>query len=332
VEREAQLKAQRAAKDQDKAKAQQPQQKGQFRRNPRFAKLFATPKFELDGPLRQAMRRETEMTFGGVVREDRSVLELIDSDSTFLNEKLAKFYGVPGVKGEQMRRVRLTEGNPRGGVLTQGTILAVTSNPTRTSPVKRGLFLLENILGTPAPPPPGDVPVLEEAEKEFQGREPTMREVMEIHRKKPLCASCHARMDPLGLALEGFNALGLFRESERGRPIDAAGRLLSGETFQNVGDLKHILKNERRLDFYRCLTEKLLTYALGRGLDYYDVEAVDRIVDRLDQDGGKFSTLLTGVIGSVPFQKRRGSPASEAGPGRTPDSSTSPRVSSRSVP
>jgi hypothetical protein len=334
ADRQAQQKAQRAAEAKAQGKAAAPAQakgqQGQFRRNPKFAKLFTPPKFELDGPLRQAMRRETEMYFGGIVREDRSVLDLIDSDYTYLNEKLAKFYGVKDVKGEAMRRVMLPEGSTRGGILTQGTVLTVTSNPTRTSPVKRGLFLLDNILGTPAPPPPADVPVLEEAEKEFQGREPTMREVMQIHRSKALCASCHARMDPLGLALEGFNAMGLARETERGQPIDAAGRLLTGETFRNVGDLKRILKNERRADFYRCLTEKLLTYALGRGLEYYDVESVDRIVERLEREGGRFSALLTGVIESSPFQKRRNGSAAAAGSNEPP--SSSPRVSAGSQP
>jgi hypothetical protein len=208
-----------------------------------------------------------------------------------------------------MRKVTLPKDNPRGGVLTQGTVLTVTSNPTRTSPVKRGLFILDNFLGTPPPPPPADVPQLEAAEKELKGKEPTMREVMELHRSKPLCSSCHSRMDPLGLALENFNALGLWRDKERGQPIDAAGKMITGEEFNGVRDLKRIIKEDRRTDFYRCLTEKLMTYALGRGLEYYDVDAVDRIVERLERDEGRFAALLTGVIESVPFQKRRAAPA-----------------------
>jgi hypothetical protein len=190
-------------------------------------------------------------------------------------------------------------------MITQGSLLVVTSNPTRTSPVKRGLFLLDNFLGSPPPPPPPDLPALEESEKAFKDHEPTLRETLEVHRAKPLCASCHNRMDPLGLAMENFNALGLWRDNERGQSIDSTGKLLTGEEFKNVRELKKVLATERHQDFYRCLTEKLLTYALGRGLDYYDVETVDQIVDRLEADHGKFSTLLAGVIESAPFQKRR---------------------------
>jgi hypothetical protein len=259
----------------------------------------------LDRDLRRAFRRETEMLFSYVLRENRSVLELLESDYTFLNEKLAKHYGLTNVIGSEMRRVPLPEGSPRGGLLTQGTLLIVTSNPTRTSPVKRGLFLLDNILGLPPPPPPPDVPLLEDAEKEFTDRQPTLRETLEIHRRQPLCHSCHNRMDPLGLALENFNAMGMWREKERNQPIQAAGALITGESFQDVRQLKHLLVTEHRLDFYRCLTEKMLTYALGRGLEYYDTQAVDDIVERLDRSGGKMRALLQGVIESAPFQKRR---------------------------
>jgi hypothetical protein len=181
----------------------------------------------------------------------------------------------------------------------------VTSNPSRTSPVKRGQFILENLLGTPAPPPPAVVPTLEESKKQFKDRDPTGRELLAIHRAEPLCASCHSRLDPLGLALENFNAMGLWREKERGQPIDSTGKLLSGESFRDVRELKRILKENHKQDFYRCLTEKLLTYAVGRGLDYNDVESVDKIVERLEQHDGRFSALLLGVIESAPFQKRR---------------------------
>ena len=251
------------------------------------------------------MRRETEIFFTEVVREDRSLLDLLDSDFTFLNEKLAKHYGIPDVQGDEMRRITLPEDSPRGGLLTQGTVLVVTSNPTRTSPVKRGLFLLDNFLGTPPPPPPPDIPQLESSESEFGDREPTLREVLELHRSKPLCTSCHARMDPLGLALENFNALGMFRPEERGQPLDTAGKLITGEPFKGIADLKHILRDERHDDFYRCLTEKLLTYALGRGPEATDIETVDQIVARLDREGGRASVLLMGVIESAPFQRRR---------------------------
>jgi Protein of unknown function (DUF1588)/Protein of unknown function (DUF1587)/Protein of unknown function (DUF1592)/Protein of unknown function (DUF1585)/Protein of unknown function (DUF1595) len=268
-------------------------------------RLFAKPAVELDEPLRLAMRRETEMFFGYILHEDRSILDLIDSDYTFLNERLAKHYGVPGVTGEQMRRVELPKDSPRGGVLTQGTVLTVTSNPTRTSPVKRGLFILDSIVGTPTLPPPADIPQLEESEKAFKDHEPSTREILEVHRSKALCSSCHSRMDPLGLGFENFNALGMWRERERNQPIDAAGKLATGETFTSVRELKQILRGPRKTDFYRCLTEKMLTYALGRGLEYYDVETVDQIVDRLEADDGRFSALLTGVIESAPFQQRR---------------------------
>jgi len=262
-------------------------------------------RLELDGELRRAMRRETEMLFAHIAHEDLSVLDLIDSDYTFVNAKLAGLYGIKDVTGKEMRRVALPNDSPRGGVLTHASILLVTSNPTRTSPVKRGQFILDNILGTPAPPPPAVVPPLEESKKDFKGREPTGRELLAIHRAKPLCNSCHARMDPLGLALENFNALGIWRDKERGQPIDSSGQLISGEPFHDVRELKRVLKERHSLDFYRRLTEKLLTYALGRGLDYNDVETVDRIVERLDRDKGRFSALIMGVIESAPFQKRR---------------------------
>jgi hypothetical protein len=171
--------------------------------------------------------------------------------------------------------------------------------------VKRGLFILDNILGTPPPPPPANVPPLEAASGAITGHEPTVRELQEQHRKDPLCSSCHARMDPLGLALENFNAMGMYREQENDQTIDASGTLLTGEEFKGVEDVKKILVNERRLDFYRCITEKLLTYALGRGLEYHDEHTVDRIVEQLERDQGKFSTLLMGVINSAPFQKQR---------------------------
>jgi len=276
--------------------------RAQFRR--RFQNR---PQIELDGELRRALRRETEMAFAHVVRQDRSVLELLDSDYTFLNERLAKHYNLTNldVKGAEMRRVSLPKGTPRGSILTHGSVLIVTSNPTRTSPVKRGLFVLDNILGTPPPPPPPDIPNLEDSEKEVAGRAPTLRETLAIHREKPLCSSCHNRMDPLGLALENFNALGMWREKERGQTIDAAGKLITGETFHDIRDVKKVLVTNHQGAFYECLAEKLLTYALGRGLKYYDTYTLDQIVSRLEHSGGKFSSLLTGIIESAPFQKRR---------------------------
>jgi hypothetical protein len=275
--------------------------RGQFRNRRRFG----PPAVQLDGELRRAMRRETEMSFEYVVREDRSVLDLIDSDYTFLNEKLAKHYGIDGVKGNEMRKVELPKDSPRGGVLTQGSVLVVTSNPTRTSPVKRGLFVLDNLLGLPTPPPPADIPAFEESDKASNDHAPTTREILQIHRENALCRSCHARMDPLGLALENFNALGMWRETERKQPLDVAGQLVSGEKFTGIRELKQILKTTRKDDFYHCLAEKVLTYALGRGPEYYDVEAIDRIVDRMKQNDGRFSAVVMGVIESAPFQKQR---------------------------
>jgi hypothetical protein len=259
-----------------------------------------------DDKLRQAMRDETQEYFAYIVRENRSATELIDSNYTFANETLAKHYGIDGVTGDEMRRVELPAESPRGGVLTQATLLAVTSNPNRTSPVKRGLFILENILGSPPPPPPPpDVPLLEAAETGIDDHRPTVRELQERHRREPLCQACHARMDPLGLALENFNALGMWRDNENGQAIDASGTLLTGEEFDGIRQLKAIIKDQHRLDFYRCLAEKLLTYALGRGLEYYDEYTVDQIVSQIDQKQGKFSALLMGVIKSAPFQKQR---------------------------
>ena len=206
------------------------------------------PRAEMTGDLRRAMRLETEQTFDYILREDRSLLELLDSDYTFLNERLARHYGLTNlnVTGDDMVRVKLPPESPRGGVLTQGSVLAVTSNPTRTSPVKRGLFILDNLLGTPPPPPPPDIPPLEDAAKAMKDKKLTLRETLALHREQPLCSSCHNRMDPLGLALENFNAMGLWREQERGQPIDATGQLMSGESFTNIVELKKILVREPR--------------------------------------------------------------------------------------
>jgi uncharacterized protein DUF1592/uncharacterized protein DUF1588/uncharacterized protein DUF1587/uncharacterized protein DUF1585/uncharacterized protein DUF1595 len=260
---------------------------------------------EFDKKIRAAMREETELYFTYVLREDRPITEFIDSNYTFLNQPLAKFYGIPGVTGDEMRRVTLPPDSPRGGVLTQGSALLVTSNPDRTSPVKRGLFVLANFLGTPPPPPPANVPALEASESEFHGKEPALRDVLKVHRESPLCRSCHNRMDPIGLAFENFNGVGMWRDSERKQPIVAEGSLITGETFTSVAELKRILVTAHRQDFFRTLTSKLLTYAIGRGPEYYDVETIDRIVKRLDANDGRFSAMLMGVIESAPFQKMR---------------------------
>ena len=256
--------------------------------------------------VKQAMEAETEMFFEHLVRENRPAHEFLDADYTFLNKYLARFYGIEGVNDDKMVKVQLKPEDHRGGILTHGSMHVVTSNPTRTSPVKRGLFVLENLLGTPAPPAPPNVPQLEEAAKGKNKRELTMRELMEIHREEPLCASCHARMDPLGLALESFNAIGMWRAEENGKAIDPAGQLITGEKFGNIRELSKVLANERRRDFYRCLTEKMLTYAIGRGMEYYDMPTIDGIVKDLEKENGAMRTLLYSVIESAPFQKRRG--------------------------
>jgi len=263
-------------------------------------------RFRLSGGVRRAMQEETEMSFQHVLDNNLSLLELLDADYTFLNKELAEFYKIEGVEHSGMRKVDLPDGSYRGGILTQATILGVTSNPTRTSPVKRGLFILENILGTPTPPAPPDVPEIEEAEKEFdENHQPSMRELMAVHREKPLCRSCHERMDPLGLALENFNAMGMWRDHQAGNPIDPSGTLITGESFNDIRDLKRILANERRFDYYRVVTEKMLTYALGRGLEYYDTHTVDSLVAELEANDGRIMTLINGIIDSPAFQRTR---------------------------
>jgi len=271
------------------------------------SRRFGRQRNLLDEPARRNLKSETDQYFGYIVHADRDVTELIDSDYTFLNESLARYYGLTNldVYGENFRKVTLPPDSQRGGVLTMGSVLAATSNPTRTSPVKRGRFILDNILGTPSPPAPPNIPPLEASESAFTNHQPTLREVLALHRSQPLCASCHDRLDPPGLGLENFNALGLWRATDHGQPITVNGKLVTGEPFDNARDLKHILATQHRTDFYRCLTEKLLTYALGRGLDYYDVETVDQIVEQLQQNNGRFSVLLLGVVESVPFQKTR---------------------------
>jgi len=255
---------------------------------------------------RRDMKIETEEFFRHVLVQNRPILELLNGNYSFLNENLANFYGVRGVSGREFRKVEFDENaKGRGGLLGQGTFLIVTSQSTRTSPVKRGLFVLDNILGIPAPPAPPDVPELEEVQQKLE-KGATMRDLMEVHREKPLCASCHERMDPIGLALENFNALGQWRDQEDGKEIDSAGKLVTGENFSNVMELKTILAGSRKQDFYRCLTEKMLTYALGRGVEYYDAPTVDDIMTQLLKDGGGMKDLIYAVIESVPFQKRRG--------------------------
>ncbi len=257
-----------------------------------------------DEALRVAMERETEVYFEHVMREDRSILDFLNSNYTYVNERLAKHYGIPNIKGEEYQQVTFTDPR-RGGVLTHASVLTLTSNPTRTSPVKRGKWVLENLLGTPPPPPPPEVPDLDKPEggKQLTG---TLRQRMEQHREDPNCATCHARMDPIGFGLENFNAIGAWRTEDAKAPIDPAGKLVSGESFSGPADLRAILLLKKNADFVRCLSEKMLTYALGRGLEYYDKCAVEQITKGVTMKGYKFSVLVSEVVKSVPFQMRRG--------------------------
>jgi hypothetical protein len=236
------------------------------------------------------------------------LLEIIDSDYAFLNETLARHYGIDGVEGRRHQRVELSPEDLRGGILTQGTFLAVTSNPDRTSPVKRGQFILENLLGTPAAAPPPDIPTLEDSTGNQNERALTLRESLAIHRENPVCSSCHNRMDPLGLAFENFNAMGRHRETEFGIPIDPAGTLASGEAFASVKELKQVLIAKRKTDIYRCITEKLMIYALGRPVEYADIPQVDLLVNDLLENDGQAQRLLLGLIKSPAFQQVRTRP------------------------
>lgn len=277
---------------------------GQWLQTRNLARVTPDPKTfpNFNEPLRLAMGQETELFFQAILREDRTILDFIDGKFTYVNEVLAKHYGITGITGDSFQRVALKDG-PRGGILTHAGILTLTSNPTRTSPVKRGKWVLDNLLGTPPPPAPPDVPELVEAKKgELTG---TLRQRMEQHRAKPACISCHERMDPIGFGFENFDAVGVWRDRDGDTPVDPSGTLPSGKSFKGPGDLKLILRAQKE-QFARCLTEKLLTYALGRGLEYYDRCAVDKICHELARHDYKLSTLILEITRSVPFQMRRG--------------------------
>jgi len=256
---------------------------------------------EFDDALRAAMRDETEMLFTAIIHEDLSVLTFLDAEFTYLNEQLAGHYGIEGVDGPAMRRVPLA-GPQRGGILTQASILTLTSYPTRTSPVLRGKWVLENLLGAPPPPPPANVPPLDEQKV---ATAQSLRAQFEQHRADPGCASCHSVMDPLGFGLENYDPIGRWRESQPGAPIDSAGELPSGEQFTNPGELRAVLVAHRK-DFVRCLVEKMMIYALGRGLVPYDKLAVAEICDQVEQNDHRFSSMVLGIVDSFPFQKSRG--------------------------
>jgi hypothetical protein len=254
-----------------------------------------------------------------VVRQDRSVLDFIEGRYSFLNERLARHYKVDNVSGPEFRRVDLAA-TARGGVLTHGSVLTVSSYSTRTSPVLRGKWVLDNLLNAPPPEPPNDVPSLEDSKI---GKSVTMREQLEEHRKNPTCASCHRRMDPLGFGLENFDAVGAWRTADGPFPIDATGVLPDGRTFSGPDELRTILTSERDA-FARAITSKLLTYALGRGLERYDAKTVRQIASRLPQHKYRFSGLVIEIVNSLPFTSRR--PANEL----KADSGTSTDTSKRS--
>jgi hypothetical protein len=257
------------------------------------------PNFDED--LREAMARETRMFFETIIREDRSILDFIDGRFTFLNERLAKHYGIPDVSGPEFRLVRL-DGVERSGVLTHASILTVSSYPTRTSPVMRGKWILENILAAPPPPPPGDAGNLDETQVGVGG---TVRQQFEQHRSNPACASCHLKMDPLGFGLENYDAVGVWRTREGEFPLDTSGTLPGGKSFKTPAELKSILLETEKDAFARCLAEKLLTYATGRGLERADRRVVRSIAAAVAGDGYKFSALIREIINSVPFTMRR---------------------------
>jgi hypothetical protein len=259
---------------------------------------------DFDDTLRQGFKRETELFFDSILREDRSTVDLLTADYTFLNDRLARHYDIPNIKGSHFRRVTLTEENRRG-LLGQGSILTMTSQPVRTSPVFRGKWILDNILGTPPPDPPPNVPLLPEKSGVYAGRTPSMRERMAEHRESATCATCHSMIDPLGFGLENFDPTGKWRKvDELYNPIDASGNLPDGTRFGTAAEMRAALV-KRPDRFVSALTEKLLTYALGRGVEYYDMPAVRKIVKDAAPGRYKLSTIILGITQSLPFQQRR---------------------------
>ena len=259
---------------------------------------------DFDDNLRRSFRRETELLVESVMREDRSVLDLLRANYTYLNERLAKHYGVPYVYGSRFRRVEFDDHGTRGGLLRQGSILLATSYATRTSPVIRGKWVLDNVLGVPPPPPPPNVPELEDTGTGETAQ--SMRERMSAHRANPACAACHKLMDPVGFAFENYDAVGRWRETEGGTPIDASGTLFDGTTVDGVGELREALLNRPEL-FVGTMTEKLLTFATGRGVEHFDAPAIRAILREARADDYPFSSLVLGVVKSMPFQMRKAS-------------------------
>jgi hypothetical protein len=256
---------------------------------------------QYDAALRQAFQKETELFFNAILRENRPLTDLLAADFTYLNDRLAQHYGISGVYGSQFRRVTLKD-NTRGGLMGQGSILTVTSYPNRTSVVQRGKWVLENLLGSPPPPPPPDVPGLETHK---DGKLLSMRQQMEMPRSNPTCASCHARMDPIGFALENYDGVGTWRDKDAGSKIDAAGKLPDGTPFEGPSGLTKLLLTRFRTDFTATFTDKLLTYALGRGLEYYDQPALRSIIRDAAHDNTTIPALIQAIVKSPQFQMRR---------------------------
>jgi hypothetical protein len=271
---------------------------------------------DFDDNLRQAFRQETELLVDTVIRENRSVLDLLRADFTFVNERLAKHYDIPNVYGSRFRRIEFDKtASPnravaqsaaaeqrRGGLLRQGSILLVTSYPTRTSPVIRGKWILDNILGVPPPPPPADVPALENVKTTKKNM--TIRERLSEHRKNPTCAGCHRLMDPVGFALENYDAVGRWRTVDAGERIDASGTFFDGTPFRGVADLQDAILAHPEF-FVTTLSEKLMTFALGRGVEHYDAPAIRKIVREAARDDYRFASIVMGVVNSMPFQNRK---------------------------
>ena len=257
--------------------------------------------FPFDEALRQAFVTETSLFVSSIFREDRSLLDLLSADYTFVNQRLAEHYGIPRVYGSQFRRVTVSDVNRRG-LLGQGSVLTVTSYPNRTSVVQRGKWILENLLGTPPPPPPGDIPELKAAP---HGKVVSMREQMQAHRANATCAACHARMDPIGFALENYDGVGRWRREDAGNAIDASGKLPDGTEFEGPAGLSQLLLTKYRDDFVRTATEKLLTYALGRGVEYYDYPTIRSINRDAARDNYRISSWILAIVKSTPFQMRR---------------------------
>lgn len=252
--------------------------------------------------LRKDAIRESHHFLKHLIETDADLLDCLDSDYSFINERLAKFYGVKNVKGKHFRKVKF-DGNQRGGLLTQLSVLTLTSYPDRTSPVLRGKWILENILGTAPPPPPGDIPSLQTGKK--HNKKVSLRKQLEAHREKAECAACHNLLDPLGFTLENYDAIGQWRITEKGKPIDSYGKLITGESFNNGSELKTVLRNNKADDFLHCIADKLLTYSIGRGLDYYDKYALEDIISQTKQNRQTFRSLIHAVCNSTPFQMTR---------------------------